>query len=179
MILLVTQEYPLRTWKFGRCVKSRRRYALTDYDKFKEPQDWPVDDRARKKPFPSNVKDLEELAEHLSTDMASIPDTFFDNVIRKEHIYLLVQISDNLSSRTPITTSASSIYHNILSEGTYELVKQNYLAWCGVPSRSRLFQVDVGRYKTRSVYALRDEVLRQSGFRDPECKLWKVCLQEA
>lgn len=172
----MTHNYPLSIWKFGRCVKSRRRYALTDYDKFKEPQDWPVNDRARKRPFPSNVKDLEELAEHLSADMVSIPDTFFDNVIRKEYIYLLVQISDDLSSRTPISTSASSFHHNILSEGTYELVKQNCLAWCGVPSQSRLFQVDVGRYKTRSVNALRDEVLRQSGFRDPECNLWKVRL---
>lgn len=169
-------------WPFGNLEGVSSRGALCSnwlWHKFKEPQDWPVNDRARKRPFPSNVKDLEELAEHLSTDMASIPDTFFDNVIRKEYIYLLVQISDDLSSRTPISTSASSFHHNILSEGTYELVKQNCLAWCGVPSQSRLFQVDVGRYKTRSVNALRDEVLRQSGFRDPECNLWKVRLQEA
>lgn len=169
-------------WAFGNLEGVSSRGALCSnslWHKFKEPQDWPVDDRARRKPFPSNVKDLEELAEHLSADMASIPNTFFDNVIRKEHIYLLVQISHDLSSGTPISTSASYLYHNILSEGAYELVKQNYLAWCGVPSRCRLFQVDVGRYKTRSVYALRDEVLRQSGFRDSECNLWKVRLQEA
>lgn len=72
-------------------------------------------DSARKITFPSpsNMKDLEELAEHLSADMAPITDNFFDESVRKEHIYLFVQITDDLLSRRPCYSSASSLHFAI------------------------------------------------------------------
>lgn len=59
------------------------------------------------------------------------------------------------------------------------LSNQDGFAWCGVPSRSRLFQIDVRKYMTRTVYALREEILRKSGFKDQYCQLWKVRTERA
>lgn len=123
-------------WKLGRYVISRPRHAVTYiYHKFKEPQYWPVDDIARKRTFPSNIKDLAELAEHLSADMAPITDTFFDESIRKEHIYLFVQIADDLSSQRPSFSSASCFYSAISFYTAYEFIETGRLrmVWCSRP----------------------------------------------